>query len=374
MKLFVDQIRVFKYSLIFALLFFISYSSNSQITFEVPFLNDTIQFSGTLTLPDTNTKHPLIILVTGSGAQTKDEEVFGFKVFKVLSDSLVKYGFGVYRYDDRGTGKSKGKFGVCNTLDFAEDANSALTELKKNKYVDTKNIGMLGHSEGGIIAPIVANKSPNSLKFIILMAGPTMNGNLLLREQMAAIFRSEKMNEEDMKLAKDAQAYSLDYCVGKMSLDSVKSLLMKIGEIQISKMDSAAKSSIKDPNKYLTKTIEAQLKQLESPWMKKFLILEPKDYLSKICDVKILALFGEKDTQVPAEFNLKYLIEFLSDYHMDEVCKGYHLSYKTIKDANHLFQKSNTGSPNEYGKLEKNFCDDFIKEIINWYNLEVKTK
>jgi dipeptidyl aminopeptidase/acylaminoacyl peptidase len=350
------------------LAFILLISSNSlfsAIEMEIPFKNQDLDFSGTLTLPDTLNKYPLIILITGSGPQTRDEEVFGFKVFKVLSDSLVSHGFAVYRYDDRGTGKSKGSFAKGTTMDFAEDANCALNQLYNHRFINSSKVGLLGHSEGGLMAPIVYSKSPDKVQFVILMAGTTLNGEMILRAQMQEILKAENSPKVEADLQIEAQDLMLKYATNKMDKDTALSYMMIIGEKQIAMMPDSVKKSIKDPKKYLTSTLKNQLKSLDGPWMKEFLTLEPKPYLSKL-KCPALAVFGEKDVQVPAEMNKTALDKILSEN------KDLNIKSVIIKDANHLFQKAKSGGISEYSTLDKNFTEDYISTIIDWYKKEIK--
>jgi alpha/beta superfamily hydrolase len=142
---------------------------------EVRFPNDSgnVTLAGTLTLPSKSGKYPVVVLISGSGPQNRDEEILDHKPFLVLADHLTRNGIGVLRYDDRGVGQSTGKFETATSLDFSYDAESAVQYLKTRKDIDTTEIGLMGHSEGGLVAPMVAARS-RDIAFMVLLAAPAM--------------------------------------------------------------------------------------------------------------------------------------------------------------------------------------------------------
>jgi dienelactone hydrolase len=171
---------------------------SEDITFENK--KDKITLAGTLTLPDKKGKFPMGVLISGSGPQNRDEELMGHKPFLVLSDYLTRNGIGVLRFDDRGTYESKGDFSKATSFDFATDVEAAINYLKNRKEIDKKRIGLIGHSEGGIIAPIVAVNNKN-VSFIVLMAGTGIAGDSLLILQQQAIGKASGISEKDLKIS-----------------------------------------------------------------------------------------------------------------------------------------------------------------------------
>ncbi|HET7732223.1 MAG TPA: alpha/beta hydrolase, partial [Paludibacter sp.] len=169
---------------------------SEEVTFENK--KDSITLAGTLTLPKKVGKFPVVVLISGSGPQNRDEELMGHKPFLVLSDYLTHNGIGVLRFDDRGTNASKGNFAKATTNDFAGDVEAAVNYLKTRKDIDNKRIGLIGHSEGGIIAPIVAVNCKD-VKYIVLMAGTAIPGSELLLRQQELIGRASGMTEEALK-------------------------------------------------------------------------------------------------------------------------------------------------------------------------------
>jgi len=173
---------------------------SEEVTF--PNSKDSITLAGTLTLPKKNGKFPVVVLITGSGPQNRDEELMGHKPFLIVSDFLTRNGIGVLRYDDRGTNASTGDFTKATTNDFATDVEAAVNYLKTRQDIDKKKIGLIGHSEGGIIAPIVAANSKD-VAFIILMAGTAVSGGEILLLQQQLIGRGNGMKEDDIKKTSD---------------------------------------------------------------------------------------------------------------------------------------------------------------------------
>lgn len=315
------------------------------ISEDVVFTNkkaDNIKLSGTLTLPK-NVKNPIVVvLISGSGPQNRDEEVkqFNHRAFLVLSDFLTKNGIAVLRYDDRGIAKSEGNFKTATTLDFATDASSAIDYLKSRKDVNFSKIGLIGHSEGGLIAPIVASKRKD-IDFIILLAGPGVDGGKILESQNRKI----------------------------SALSGVPENLIEANEIRSKKIHSIVKQA-KNTNEIkekLTRLLEREnlpdnaKKQLldayTDKWLVKFVQLNPQDYLQKVT-CPILALNGSKDVQVLPKLNLNGIKKATKN--------NKQVTAKEIKDLNHLFQPCVTGMVNEYATIETTFSPKAMQEISTW--------
>jgi uncharacterized protein len=318
-----------------------------------------ITLAGTLTLPKKEGKYPVVVLITGSGAQNRDEELLGHKPFLVLADHLTKNGIGVLRFDDRGTAASTGNFGTATTADFATDVEAAVNYLLTRKEVDTKKIGLIGHSEGGIIAPMVAAKSKD-VSFIVLLAGTGIAGNELLLLQLGLIAKAE--GETDAKLEKSRLINKGIFEIIVKSTDSttVKSELTAYLQRTIKEDADAKPKNMKEED-----FIKAQISSLTSPWMLFFLRYYPSLILA---DVKcpVLALNGEKDLQVPSKINLEAIKQGL------EKGKNKNVTTKELPNLNHLFQECTTGSPSEYAKIEQTFAPIALNEILNWVLKQVK--
>lgn len=309
-----------------------------------------IKLAGTLTMPNGKGKFPVIVLVTGSGAQDRNEEILGHKSFLVIADYLTKNGYAVLRYDDRGVAASEGDFESATTYDFANDAKSAVDYLKNIKEIDSKKIGILGHSEGGMIAQMIAAERKD-LPFIISLAGPGISIDELMLVQKYEIEKASGLSNE--------------------VLEANQKLFRKIYEI-IKKNPSndiasqEIKSLLKSDPTY-KELSEEQINELasvtESNWFATFIRYNPENNLAKIKS-KALILNGEKDVQVTAKENLEGWRKGLS-----------HNKKATIKsypNLNHLFQSAKTGMPNEYGEIETTIEPVVLEDIIKWLNENVK--
>ncbi|WP_026715115.1 alpha/beta hydrolase family protein [Flavobacterium daejeonense] len=329
---------------------------------EVTFLNPkaNISLAGTLTLPKKEGVYPAVILISGSGPQNRDEELMGHKPFLVISDFLSRNGIAVLRYDDRGFGNSKGDFKSATTADFATDVESALAYLKTRKEINTNQIGLIGHSEGGVIAPIVASKSKD-VNFIILLAGTGIPGNELLLLQQEKIAHVSGISDAEIQKATANNKTLFDLIVHSTDNEKLKSDLR--AELnQIIDNDTAAKI----PNGITKeKYIDEKLNQLISPWMLYFIKSNPATVLEKV-KCPVLALNGEKDTQVPYKENLTAIKNALA--------KGGNkkLTVKSFPNLNHLFQECKTGSPEEYATIEQTFAPVVLEEMLQWIKTQTK--
>jgi pimeloyl-ACP methyl ester carboxylesterase len=328
---------------------------------EVIVKNDEakVELAGTLTLPETGGPFPAVILITGSGPQNRNEELMGHKPFLVLADYLTRQGIAVLRCDDRGNGKSTGKFATATTLDFATDASAAVDFLKTQKEIDSTKIGLAGHSEGGLIAPMVASVRKD-VAFIVLLAGPGLTGERILRMQAGIINRSVGLTEKELA-DDDALRTKVYAAIRKNSANEKAAVKIK------ALFHSAKKKNPED--KGLLQLDDAQIdvfiQQSTSPWFRTFLVLDPVDYLSKV-HCPLLALNGTLDVQVPAKENLEAIEKSLifggnSKYTIEE-----------IPGANHLFQNAKTGNVDEYGKIEETMSPEVLEKIASWIIKTVK--
>ena len=307
---------------------------------------DSVRLSGTLTLPSNKGKFPVVILITGSGPQNRDEELFNHKPFLVLSDHLTKKGIAVLRFDDRGVGKSTGTFANATTKNFTADVESAIKYLKTRKEIKKKKIGLIGHSEGGVIASIVANSS-DDVDFIVLLATPGLRGDKLMLLQKRKLESQSGMSE--LEISKGQEIFSDIYELILNSRASNQKLNDDINNILTLKYDSQLTAS----------QIKNLSNQLTSPWMYYYLKFDIKTSLMNL-KCPVLALNGEKDLQVPAKENLKAIKNALIQGGND---KG---TIKKLPYLNHLFQECETGLPNEYAIIEQTFSPIALNEITNW--------
>lgn len=313
-----------------------------------------IKLAGTLTYPKESKKFPAVVMVTGSGAQDRDETIFKHKPFLVIADYLTRNGIAVLRYDDRGFGKSTGNFSAATTANFVTDVLSAVEYLKSRKEIDHNKIGIIGHSEGGMIAPMAASSS-DEVAFIVLLAGPGMKGSDLLALQTELILRANGESEEEIE--KSIKTNKAAYKIVVEQPDS--SLAFKELEKLFDELLATLTEEERNKPEYSRSNFQQMARTILSPWFRFFLKFDPKEYLKNI-QIPVLALNGEKDLQVPPKENLSRIEESLKN--------AGNKNYKIVElpGLNHLFQNCKTGSPREYGEIEETFSVEALKIISDW--------
>jgi pimeloyl-ACP methyl ester carboxylesterase len=323
---------------------------------EVTFKNEKagIVLSGTLSLPEQGGPFAAVVMITGSGPQDRDEQLLGHKPFLVIADYLARRGVAVLRCDDRGVGKSTGDFAKATSVDFASDALTAMTFLKSRKDVDPNKIGLVGHSEGAIIAPMVANQSKD-VAFVILLAGPGMNGEELLYIQAARIYQA--MGVDEMTISKNEATQREMFKVLNRERDDTAAG-RKLREI----LNEAAKGMTADEKTktgFSEATIDMQIKQVLTPWFRYFIAYDPCVELNRL-HCPVLALWGEKDLQVPPKENMPLVEQALRKAGNNKAV------LKVLPGLNHLFQTANTGSVSEYAQIEETLSPAALTVIGDW--------
>ncbi len=319
---------------------------------EVNYLSKKGGFNigGTLTVPKTKGKHPAVILITGSGQQDRDETILGHKPFWVLADFLTRQGIAVLRVDDRGVGKTGGNPINSTSKDFAEDVKAGITFLKQRFEIDSKRIGLIGHSEGGLIAPMVAAESKD-VAFIVLMAGPGVNGAEIINLQSALIQKA--MGESTQRIEINAKLQKSIFRVISEESDNKKAIEL---------IDSVLKDFAKKYPEFTAAEVtqvKASLPSIMSPWFRYFLKFEPKTVLQKV-KVPVLAISGEKDLQVDPTQNLPAIVAALKSGGNED------FTVKRFPNLNHLFQTCNTGSPTEYSMIQETISPKVMEFIASW--------
>lgn len=313
-----------------------------------------ITLAGTLTLPDGGGLFPAVILISGSGPQDRDEAIVGHRPFLVLADYLTRQGVAVLRFDDRGVGESEGNFDLATSEDFATDVLAGIAYLKNREEINTKQIGLIGHSEGGLIAPMVAAHS-SDVGFIVLMAGPGLRGEEILYLQSALISKVTGVSEEEIIRNRrfNERAYTL--IKEEENQEIVAEQLYQILMDYFNELSKEEKDKIGDIEAY----INVQMQSLLPPWFRYFLIYDPAPTLSEV-KCPVLAINGEKDLQVPPSENLSAIEEALIEGgNKDFVIKEF-------PGLNHLFQTAETGSPDEYARIEETISPVVLKYISDW--------
>ena len=323
---------------------------------EVSYENkrDGVKLAGTLTLPRSKGPFPSVLLITGSGAQNRNEELLGHKPFLVLSDYLTRQGIAVLRVDDRGVGGSTGSVSNSTSENFAADVLAGIEFLKSRKEINAKQIGLIGHSEGGIIAPMVAAKS-SDIAFIVLMAGPGLTGEEILYLQGALIAKAGGADADT--LAKQRAGQERVFAILKREKDNTaaEKLLREDFDKQMAAMSEEDRKKAGD----VEKVFQSQTKQVLNPWFRYFLTYDPRPALKKVT-CPVLALNGENDLQVPVNENLREIEAALKAGGNKDV------TIVRLPKLNHLFQTSETGSPNEYSKIEETIAPVALKTMGDW--------
>lgn len=328
---------------------------------DVTFKNSKadISLAGTLTLPKKKGKYPVVILISGSGPQNRNEELMGHKPFLVISDYLTRNGIGVLRYDERGVGESTGDFDAATSADLATDVKSATEYLKSRKEVDKKNIGLIGHSEGGIIAPMVAAES-DDIGFIVLLAGTGIPGDELLLMQQELIWRAGGVPESDIDQSIETNKKLFEIIVKSNDLEKLEE------DLTIFLTETYEKDSSRIPEgATIEGLVEVQISQYLTPWMQYFIKYDPAPTLEKV-DCPVLAINGDKDLQVPPKENLEAIEKALRKGGNDQV------TTKELENLNHLFQESDTGSLAEYAAIEQTFSPVALEVVLEWIKLQVE--
>ncbi|MFO0976209.1 MAG: alpha/beta fold hydrolase [Planctomycetaceae bacterium] len=326
----------------------------TEVTF--PSVEDGVVLAGTLTVPKTPqpaSGFPAAILISGSGPQDRDETLLDHKPFAVIADALTRRGICVLRFDDRGTAESTGTFATATSENFAADVKGAIRFLKSQQGVNAKQIGLIGHSEGGLIAPIVSAGNAD-VAWIVLLAGPAVNGTEILKSQGRLIAQAEGITDAAVL---DAQTKSQDVLISLVLQNpkaSADELLPKAME-QLADMAPKEESKLAE----FKAGLSGGLKELSSPWFRFFLVHDPGVVLEKVT-CPVLALNGEKDTQVDPKLNLPRIREALK-----KAGNGNSI-VEEVPGVNHLFQSCLRGGVSEYNTIEETIAPAVLKKVADW--------
>lgn len=298
-----------------------------------------VHLAGTITRPKGEGPHPAIVLVSGSGQQDRDESIMGHRPFAVIADRLARKGIASLRYDDRGVGKSTGDLESLTITKEAQDAGSALDQLRKAEGIDPARVGILGHSVGGLIAPMLASERPDDVAFVVLVAGPGVKGTELHARQVQALLEAQKAPQTAVDAAKAGNEAMYAVVEKGGSAEEIEKVLGEAG--------------LSGP------ALEAQTKLVASPWFREFMTMDPKPALDKTrCPVLVLG--GDLDLQVVAEQNVPAIEAALK--------AGGNTSVDTqvFEGLNHMLQPAKTGTPDEYGQIETTIDDKALAKLESW--------
>ena len=325
---------------------------------EVSFRNQAaaIDLAGTLTMPAGPGPFPAVVLISGSGPQDRDSAIAGHRPFLVLADYLTRRGIAVLRYDDRGCGRSGGKFHGATTADFAADAGAAWEFLARQPRIDPRRVGLYGHSEGGIAAPMAAAREPQ-VAFLVLMAGTGIPGERLIRMQIEAVARSRGAGEEAVR--KELALNEKLFAVLQSPADpaTLERKMKRIAREALAAMSAEEKKQLGESEEGQAADIKSYVADLD--WNRFIFSYDPAVSLRRVrCPV--LALNGGKDTQVDADVNLPAIAGALKE--------GGNTDVETAKlpGLNHLFQTAQSGHPREYGKIDETMAPAVLQRVADW--------
>jgi uncharacterized protein len=315
-----------------------------------------IKLAGTLTWPKDGGPHPAVVMITGSGPQDRDESVMGHRPFLILADHLSRNGVAVLRFDDRGVGKSQGKYDTATTEEFASDVLAAIAYLKtRREIVDPKRIGLIGHSEGGVTGPVVAGRTPDDVAFMVLIAGVGVPMDELLVRQGHDLLALAGTPAADIEKANALQLKLFAAIKGTADGPAAEKAVRSVIDAEVARLTAAerAAANLAGP------AVEAQVKMVTSPWFRALLAYDPRPTLARVrCPV--LAVCGEKDVQVAAKDNLAGIRAALA--------AGGNRDVETVElpGLNHLLQHCKTGAVSEYATIEQTMAPEALDVITKW--------
>jgi len=320
-----------------------------------------VTLAGTVTEPQGAGPFPAVILISGSGAQDRDETIFEHKPFFVLADVLTRRGVAVLRVDDRGVGGSTGATSTSTSEDFAGDVRAGIAYLKTRPEINARQIGLIGHSEGGLIAPLVAASSSDAA-FIVLMAGTGLPGDQILIMQGQLIAKVMGADKKALDKQKEMQSRLFEILRTETDREKAAALMRQALKKLMTEASAEEQKSVGDIDAF----VDSEVKKVGSPWFRFFLSFDPRPTLAKV-KCPVLALNGEKDLQVPPKENLAEIEKALKQGGNSQV------TVKEMPGLNHLFQTCKTGSVAEYGVIEETIAPAALKVIGDWVLAQAKS-
>ena len=325
-----------------------------EIEVRYPNEVDGIELAGTLTLPEGDGPFPVALLISGSGPQDRNEEIMGHKPFLVLADYLTRRGVAVLRFDDRGVGESGGDFASATTLDFTRDVLAGVEYLKTRPEIDPNRIGLIGHSEGGLIAPLAASQS-SDVAFIVLMAAPGTTGEEITMQQVELLLKASNVPDSVIAQQLEMQAAIFDIVRDVQDVEQTVEELKSILLAPYATLSEEEKAALGD----VETQVMLEISQLLSPWYQFFMTYDPQPTLRQVT-CPVLAINGSKDVQVPADPNLKLIEQALKEAGNENV------TIVELPDLNHLFQTAQTGLPDEYYSIEETMSPVALEVMGDW--------
>jgi hypothetical protein len=331
---------------------------------EVSYENvkDGVKLAGTLTSPSTGGPFPAVLLITGSGPEDRDEKIFSHRPFLVLADHLTRKGIAVLRVDDRGVGGSTGSQRNATSDDFSNDVLAGVAFLKSRKDIDSKHIGLIGHSEGGMIAPMAATRS-RDIAFIVLMAGPGVPGDSLLLLQDAALLEAAGVSASSIASQRAAMRRVLARVRGGADSAAIYRATRDMVEAQLAGLPAEQRANMGTADTIAVAAVRIYL----SPWMRFFVGFDPRPSLVRV-QVPVLAINGGRDLQVPPAENLAAIRTALEQAHNHDA------TVKELPGLNHLFQRCSTCTIAEYGQIEETIAPEALEAMSEWITAHTTAK
>ena len=325
---------------------------------EVVFSNGDIVLAGELTLPEGDGPHAAVVLISGSGDQDRDSDFSGFRLFAVLADHLAGAGVASLRFDDRGVGGSTGDGLQATLQDRAADVEAAVDVLRSRDDIEAGSIGLVGHSEGGIVAPVVANRT-DSVAFVVLLAAPAVPAGEILAAQQIELFEESGAAAEQVEQFRALQQLVFGAVATGQGWDEVEATIRILVQQQFEALPEQTREAIPDENALVDSIVAEELETWQSPWFESFFEHDPRPPIVAL-DVPVIALYGELDKQVPAAANSTAMSEAITESSVPSH------TIATIFSANHLFQEAVTGSVDEYARLKREFAPDLLAILTEW--------
>jgi len=328
---------------------------------NLSFSNGDVSLAGTLAIPDNDGPHPAVVLLSMGGSQTRDSESGDFKLFKVLSDHLVLSGIAVLRFDDRGVGKSTGNLDESTLSDLAADALAAVSALKQRPDIMPREIGVLGHSQGGIVAPLAASRS-NDIAFVVLMGAPMLSAAQMMAEAQNRILLSRNVSAEQLNRARTLQESLFAAMRGVSKWEEVEQSIATQIRAALKQVSPEQMAQIGDVDAFVKRRTNEQTAPLKTALLGSLLDHSPADILASL-SVPVLTISGGLDTQVPLSVHGPATQKALAE-------AGVESTTQFFPSANHQFQTAITGDPTEYPSLENLFVPGFLELNAHWINYQ----
>lgn len=332
-------------------------------------MDKSIRYGATLTIPKGKTKIPSVILITGSGQQDRDETLFGHKPFLIIADYLTRNGIAVLRVDDRGIGKTTGDVRNATSKDFSTDVMAGIDFLKARTDINSSYIGLIGHSEGSMIALLTAGYNKD-VSFIISLAGPGVNGKAIMLSQSTHGLKKMQFNDNSISKINELRSMIADVIGSEPDISTAKQRIMANLTIWMGNTDSLTKVGagfIFQNGRWTSNgaAYDLYMSQMRSPWMKYFIAFDPKTALVNV-NCPLLVLNGEKDMQVFCDLNISGFKSVAKDL------KKTNMEFHQFPDLNHLFQHCKTGEMDEIAEIEETFSIEVLKKMSDWIHNTVK--